>query len=127
MPAVYRASLKTTRMNAVVADIGANGKIKFLDSSDNVLATFTLAATAGTVSGSVLTFSDNNGATAGVLNTNATAAGVASKAIITTSADAIVVSGLTVGTSGTDFVIDNATIASGQAITVNSATLTHAA
>lgn len=126
MPANYRASLKTTRMNDVVTDIGASGKLKFLDASDVVLVTFALAATAGTVSGSVLTFSDANGATAGVLNANATAAGTAAKAVVTKSDDTVVISGLTVGTSGADFIIDNTSIAVGQGVTVNSATITHA-
>ncbi|WP_143218370.1 hypothetical protein [Acidovorax sp. T1m] len=50
------------------------------------------------MSGSVLTLSDANGATAGILNTTASAAGTAAKASITTSADVDVVTGLTVGT-----------------------------
>lgn len=126
MAVIYRTATKTARMNAVVTDIGANGKIKFFTAADVLLATFTLAATAGTVSGAVLTFSDANGATAGILNTTASAAGVAAKATITTSADVDIVTGLTVGTSGADFILDNTNLASGQAITVNSATITHA-
>ena len=122
----YSAATKTARMQAVVTQIGANGKIKFRDASNNILVTFTLATTAGTVSGSALTFSDNNGATAGILNAAASAAGVATQAEVTTSADVVVISGLTVGTSGTDFIIDNANIAAGQDVRVNSATITHA-
>jgi len=127
MAVVYAASTKTGRMNAVVTAIGTSGFIKFYTSNGGtLLATFALAATAGTVSGSVLTFSDANGATAGILNTTAAAAGTATYARITTSADADVVTGLTVGTSGTDFVMDNNVFTSGQAITINSATITHA-
>lgn len=123
----YTNAVKVARMNAVVSQIGTSGKLKFFTSADVLLATFTLAATAGTVAGAgVLTLSDANGATAGILNTTASAAGVVAKASITTSADVDVITGLTVGTSGTDFVIDNTNIANGQAITVNSATITHA-
>lgn len=127
MSIVYAAATKTARMNAIVTAIGASGKLKLWSAADALLATFTLAATAGTVSGSVLTLSDQNGATAGILNTTAGAAGTATKASITTSADAdVVTNALTVGTSGTDIVLDNNVFTLGQAITINSGTLTHA-
>ena len=126
MAVTYSAATKTGRMNAVVTQIGTSGKLKLFTAADALLATFTLASTAGTVSGSVLTLSDANGATAGILNTTASAAGTATKATITTSADVDVITGLTVGTSGTDLVMDNNVLASGQAITINSATITHA-
>ena len=126
MSVIYSAATKTARMNAVVTTIGASGKLKLFTAADALLATFPLAATAGTASGSVLTLSDANGATAGILNTTASAAGTAAKASITTSADVDVVTGLTVGTSATDLVMDNNILANGQAVTINSATLTHA-
>jgi hypothetical protein len=127
MSVVYSAATKTARMNGVVTTIGASGFIKFYTSNGGtLLATFALAATAGTVSGNVLTFSDANGATAGIMNTTAAAPGTATYARITTAADADVVTGLTVGTSGTDFVVDNNVFTAGQAVTMNSATLTHA-
>lgn len=126
MSVIYSAATKTARMSAVVTTIGASGKLKLFTAADALLATFPLAATAGTVSGSVLTLSDANGATAGILNTTASAAGTAAKASITTSADVDVVTGLTVGTSATDLVMDNNILANGQAVTINSATLTHA-
>ena len=127
MSLVYVAATKTARMNAVVTAIGASGKLKLFSAADALLATFTLAATAGTVSGSVLTLSDANGATAGILNTTASAAGTATKASITTSADVdVVTNALTVGTSGTDLILDNNVLTINQAITINSGTLTHA-
>jgi hypothetical protein len=127
MSLVYAATTKTARMNAVVTAIGTSGKLKLFTAGDVLLATFTLAATAGTVSGSVLTLSDANGATAGILNTTAVAAGTATKASITTSADAdVVTNAITVGTSGTDLIIDNNVFTVNQALTINSATLTHA-
>lgn len=126
MAVIYSTATKSARMSAVVTQIGSSGKIKFFTAADALLATFTLAATAGTVSGSVLTFSDANGATAGILNATASGTGTAAKATITTSADVDVVTGLTVGTSAADFILDNTNIASGQSITINSATITHA-
>jgi hypothetical protein len=127
MSLVYAAATKTARMNAVVTAIGTSGKLKLFTAGDVLLATFTLAATAGTVSGSVLTLSDANGATAGILNTTAVAAGTAAKASITTSADVdVVTNAITVGTSGTDLIIDNNVFTVNQALTINSATLTHA-
>jgi hypothetical protein len=127
MSVIYSTAAKTARLTAVVTAIGTSGKLKILTAADAVIATFTLAATAGTVSGDVLTLSDANGATAGILNASASAAGIGAKAIITTSADVTVISGLTVGTSGADLIVDNTNIASGQAVTINSATITHAA
>ena len=127
MSVIYAASTKTGRMNAVVTDIGTSGKLKlYASNGGTLLAIFLLASVAGTVSGSVLTFSDANGATAGILNTNAVAAGAATYAEVTTSADVAKVTGLTVGTSGTDIVLDNNVFTNSQAVTINSATLTHA-
>lgn len=128
MTVIYSAAAKTARMNAIVTQIGASGKLKLLSSTDQILATFPLAATAGTVSGSVLTLSDANGATAGIMNTTATLAGTATKATLTTSGDVVVVTlGVGLNGSGADFEMDNSTVTVGQAVTVNTATLTHAA
>lgn len=126
MAVIYSTAAKTSRMNGVVSAIGSNGKLKLFTAADALLATFNLAATAGTVSGAVLTFSDANGATAGILNTTASASGTAAKATITTSADVDVITGLTVGTSAADLILDNTSLTNGQAVTINSATITHA-
>lgn len=100
MTVTYTNPTKIARMNAVVTAIGPTGKLK-LWAADGVtlLAAFTLAATAGTVAGAgVLSFSDANGALAGILNTTASTSGRAAKASVTTSADADVIpSTLTVG------------------------------
>jgi len=127
MAVIYTNATKQARMNAVVTAIGSSGRLKLFTAGDVLLATFTLAGTAGTASGTgVLTFSDANGGTAGILNTTASAGGTATKASITTSADVDVITGLTVGTTGTDLVLDNNVLAISQAITINSATITHA-
>lgn len=127
MAVIYTNAVKNARMTAVVAEIGASGKLKFWTAADALLATFPLAATAGTVAGAgVLTFSDANGGTAGVLNTTAVAGGTATKCTVTTSADVDVITGLTVGISGADVNLDNNVLANLQAVTINSAVITHA-
>lgn len=126
MSVIYTTAVKSARMTAVVTQIGTSGKLKLFTSGDVLLATFTLASTAGTVSNGVLTFSDQNGATAGILNTTASSAGVAAKASVTTSADLDIITGLTVGTSGADLILDNTNLTASQNITINSATITHA-
>lgn len=125
MTVIYSTATKTARMTAVVTTIGTSGKLKLFTSADALLATFTLASTAGTVTNGVLTFSDQNGATAGILNTTASGAGTATKATVTTSADVDVITGLTVGTSGADVNMDNNVLTIGQAITANSGTISH--
>lgn len=127
MAVTYSTAVKTSRMEAVVAAIGTSGKLVFMTSADAVVCTFTLASTAGTVTAGVLTFSDANGGTAGILNTTGSANGVVAKAKITTSADVDIITGFTVGTSSADFIIDNTNVAVGQSVTVTSASITHAA
>ena len=54
MAVIYSATTRTARMNAVLAQIDAGsgaGKLKILTSADALLATFTLANPAGSVSG----------------------------------------------------------------------------
>ena len=128
MSLTYPLATKVARMTAVVTAIGTSGKLKlYASDGTTLLATFTLASPAGTAAGAgVLTLADQNGATAGILNTTASAAGTAALASITTSADVVVVNPtLTVGTSGTDIILDNCALVSGQAITINTGTLTH--
>lgn len=122
MAVTYSATTKTLRMNAVVTAIGTSGKLEICTAAyATILATFTLNATAGVVSGSVLTLSGFPlAATAG-------AGGTAALARIRTSANVDVVTGLTVGTSATDIVLDNVAISNGQQVNLSAATITHAA
>jgi hypothetical protein len=128
MAVVYPTATKTARMQALVTALGVGGKLKlFAADGVTLLATFTLANPAGTVAGSVLTLADANGALAGILNTTASAAGTAARASLTTSADVdVVTNALTVGTSGTDIILDNPVLVAGQAVQINSGTITHA-
>lgn len=125
MAVIYAATLRTTRMNAVVTAIDAGvaaGKLKIgTTGMASVLATLTLADPCGTVAGDILTFDFDPD----ISDTSADASGTAAEATITDSADTVIVSGLTVGTSGTNVVLDSVTITAGQTVTITAGTLTH--
>lgn len=120
----YRASLKTTRMNAVVTDIDSGAGAGTLElctaAYAAVLAIVTLNDPCGSVSGSVLTFSGFPKNATGVT------AGTPVIARIKESGGTVIIDGLTVGTSGTDIVLSSVTIATGNTVTISSAALTHA-
>ena len=121
----YRASLKTTRMNAVVTDIDSGVGAATVEVCTAafalVLITFTLSDPASSVAADVLTLS-------GMPKTaNASASGTAAVARIKESGGAVVVNNLTVGTSGTDLIISSTTINSGSPYNLNSGTITHSA
>lgn len=135
MAVVYSSTLKDNRMQ-LVADLIASktaaastgsataGTLVIgtsaLSGATGVLATLTLSATPGTVSGGVLTLS-------GVpLSVAASATGTAAKAELRNNAGAAIVTGLTVGTSGSDINLNSTSISSGQTVTVTSGTITHA-
>lgn len=119
MAVTYAAAVKTARITAT-RDHFVNGTLEILTAADAVLATFTMSATGGTVSGSVWTL-------AFVASTVAAgAAGTAAKAQIKTSGAAANLTGLTVGTSGADINLNNTSITAGQNVTLSSATITHA-
>lgn len=126
MAVTYAADVKNDRMTAVVNQIDAGagaGKLEIGTAGmATVLATITLGDPCGTVSGGVLTFSGFPRS-----DTSADDTGVAAAARIRDSDNNDCVTGLTVGTSGTDVILDNTSINAGQTVTINSATLTHAA
>lgn len=122
----YPTAVKTARMEAVrdAIDAGAGaGKLEIGTAAMAlVLATITLDDPCATVTGDTLTLS-------GLPNTDASAdaTGTAAAARIRDSDNNDVVTGLTVGTSGTNIIIDNASIVAGQAVSLNSGTIQHAA
>lgn len=125
MAITYTTAVKTARMTAVLNQIDAGagaGKIKIRDSGNVVLATITLADPSATVTNDVLTFSGFPRS-----DTAADATGTANNAIITDSNDVTIISGLTVGLSASDVILDSLSITTGQTVTLNSATITHAA
>jgi hypothetical protein len=123
MAVVYTTAVKNARLNAVTSAIGTTGVLEIGTAGmATVLATITLSNPAApAASGGVLTFTMPQSDTA------ADSTGTAAAARIrTASGGTDVVTGLTVGTSGTDIVLDNLSIATGQTVTINSATITHA-
>lgn len=122
----YASSLKDTRMTAVRDAIDAGAAAGYMEicsaSYAAVLATITLADPSGTISSGVLTFSGMPKS-----DTSADNTGTAAIARIKDSNGNVIVSGLTVGTSDTDIVISSTSIVAGDTVTLNSATITHAA
>jgi hypothetical protein len=124
----YTATLKNTRMTAVLTAIDAGAGAgtlvigtSALSGATGVLVTIPLADPSGTVAAGVLTFSGMPKSAV------AAAAGTAAKAEIRDSTGAVVASGLTVGTSASDIIINSTAISSGQTVQINSGTITHAA
>jgi len=87
-----------------------------------VLAEITLGDPSGTVTNGVLTLSGFPRS-----DVSANASGTAAAARIRDSNSTDIITGLTVGTSATDIILDNTSINTGQTVTINSATITHAA
>jgi len=115
----YNVAVKTARLTAT-RDYFADGTLELQDASSTVIATFGLGASGGTIATDTwtLTFDANT--------VVASATGVATKAVIKNSTGDAHITGLTVGESGTDIVIDNSDINSGQNVTMNSAAIQHA-
>jgi hypothetical protein len=120
----YRASLKTTRMNAVVTDLDNNAAAATLEIGTAafaaVLCSIVLGDPSFTVAADVMTMAGTpRSATAG-------ATGTAAAARYKDGGGTIIISGMTVGTSGSDVNLNSVAIVSGQTITITSATHTHA-
>src|ERR1019366_3430429 len=126
MSVVYNTTLKNTRMTAVVTaiDNGGIGSLLFGDVtsfvSTHLLAVILFAATCGTVTGGVLTFSSTPLVEAAANNT-----GTATQAEVEDGVGHVVISGLTVGTSASDINLSSTSIVAGQSVTITAATITH--
>lgn len=125
MAVTYSNTVKDNRMTQVLNAIDggvAAGYIEICSAAyASVLATITLSDPCGSVASQALTL------TMPKSDTNADATGTAAIARIKDSAGNIIVSGLTVGTSSTDIVLSSLAITAGDTVTLNSATITHAA
>jgi hypothetical protein len=120
----YIASLKTTRMNAVVAAIDANASPATLEIGTAgfaaVMVSIVLGDPSFSVAGDVMTM-------LGVPKSGAASAtGTAASARIKDGGGTNIVTGLTVGTSGMDLNLNSNSITSGQTVTISSGTITHA-
>lgn len=122
------SAIRDDMLDLIVTAIGTSGKLKIYDgtkpagpgtavTTQTLLAELALSATAGTVSGGVLTYN------AITTDASANASGTASWFRITTSADVAVYDG-TVGTSGSDLNLNTTSIVSGGPVSVTSLTLT---
>lgn len=126
MSVVYTTTLKNTRLTSVVTAIDAsgNGLLKFGAAGGftggNLLSTITFNATAGTVSGGVLTFSGTP-----LVDSSAANTGTATQAKVQDGSPADVITGLTVSTSAADINLSSTSIVAGQSVTLTSATITH--
>ena len=125
----YAVLLKNAKLDAITTQVGTSALLKIYDgsqpaspdtaiSTQNLLVTLTCNASqfAAAASGGVLTASAISSGTAG-------ATGTAAWFRLTTSGGTAKIDG-TVGTSGTDAIIDNTSIASGQTVSCTSLTIT---
>ena len=125
----YSAALKNARLDQITSKVGASGLLRIYDgtqpanpdtavTSQVKLAELTCDATAfaGAASGGLLTAN-------AISNANAVASGTASWFRLCKSDGTAVADG-TVGASGTDLIIDNTSINSGQTVSVTSLTVT---
>lgn len=115
----YTTAAKDLRMTAI-RDHFNNGTLVLLTAADATLSTHTFAASSGTVTGGVWTLTMVND------TVQATGTGTAAKAEIRESGGTADITGLTVGTSGTDIVIGDTAINTGQDVTMSSGQITHA-
>lgn len=120
----YVASLKTTRMAAVITAIDVSAPAAYIE-----IGTAAMAATLVTITLGDPSFAES----AGVITMQgapksgvATGTGAAAAARIRNGAGADVVTGLTVGTSGSDINLNSTSITTGQTVTLTSGTITHA-
>lgn len=126
MAVTYTTAVKNARLDAVAAQIdgGAGAGTLQIGTSGmgTVLATITLNDPCASAAASgVLTFSGFPKS-----DSSADGTGTAAEARIRDSNSTNVITGLTVGTSGTDIILDSTSITTGQTVTINSATITHA-
>jgi len=125
MSVIYTTAVKAARMTAVRDEIDGGAGAGYIEIGTagmaSVLATFTLEAVCGTVSGAVLTMSGFPKS-----DTDADNTGTAAEARVRNGSATDIITGLTVGTSGADINLDSLSITAGQTVTLNSAAITHA-
>lgn len=115
----YNIAVKLQRMTAT-RDYFANGTLEIMTAADVVLVAFSLAVNGGSVSDDVWNLAFQ------AATVSATGTGTAANAQIKNSSGAAHLTGLTVGLSGADINLDNTSIASGQSVTLTTATIRHA-
>lgn len=123
MSVTYNTDVINDRLQVVIdaIDAGVGSGILQIGTAGMalVLATIVLSDPCATIAGGVLTFSNLP-----LTDAAADATGTAAEAQITDSVGTVVISGLTVGTAGTDLIISTTSIASGDSVSLLSATIT---
>lgn len=120
MAVVYSTAVKTARMTAT-RDYFADGSLELLDGSNNVIATWGLSGSGGTIATTFWTITVDS------LTVTAGASGTVTAARLKNAAGTAGLTGLTAGTSGTDVIISPTNvITSGQNLTLVSAVIGHA-
>jgi hypothetical protein len=121
MSVTYATATKTGRLNAVITAIGTGGKLELGTAGmAATLATIALNNPAGTAATNVLSLSGFPKTVA------ASGTGTLAAARIRDSVNGDIITGLTVGTSGTDIIVDNTSLVTGQNVTINATpTITH--
>ncbi len=126
MTVTYSSTLKSARMQAVIAAIDGGAGAGYIEicttAYGTVLATITLADPSFTESGGQITM-----AGAPRQDTDADATGTAAIARIKDSNGNVIVSGLTVGVGSGDIQLNSTSIAQHQIVSLTSGTITHAA
>lgn len=124
MSVIYNTTVKNNRMTQVLNALDAGSGAAVLKIGTAGMATelvsITLADPSGTVAAGALTFSGMP------KSGTAVATGAAAAAQLLDSNATVVVDGLTVGTTGTNIVLDTATISAiGQTVNITAASITH--
>lgn len=123
----YSTAVRNSMLDAVVSAAGSSALLRIYDgtrpanpgtavTTQVLLAELTCAATLGTTTGGVLTFGS-------ITQDSANATGTASWFRLVTSGGTAVLDG-NVGTSGSDLNLSSTAIATGQTVSVTSATIT---
>lgn len=121
MAVTYTTAAKLARITAT-KDHFINGTLEIGTAGmAQVLATFTLTASAGSAATDTWTLGFASG------SVTAGGTGTAAAAVIKTSGAASDITGLTVGTGSENIVLDSASITTGQTVTLSSASIQHAA
>ncbi len=125
MAVTYTTLVKNARLNAVTTAAGTTAVLEIGTAAmASILATIALGnPIAAAASGGVLTLSGFPRSDTSADNTGTAAAA----RIRTASGGTDIVTGLTVGISASDIILDAVNIVAGQTVTLNTATITHAA
>jgi hypothetical protein len=124
MAVTYPDGVKEVRLRAVRDKIDAGaaaGKLVLQASGGTAIVTVTLADPCGTAVNNVLTFDFDPD-----ISGTATSTAVLALACLTDDSNTTAVSGLTVGTSGADVIVQNTSVNTGQVVTIQTGTITHA-